>query len=237
MVARLKVGQSKNLLPLSDLKPLCWRCADTGFQPVKDAEGIDRMRLCLCRRRRMMRALKVPPVFGRPVLGRLRARRYRHPKQAAVIKLLQEAPASSYLIAGKNGSGKTHFSWALCRAALIRGNRVRAVLLSELIGQYQALAIEDGSEATNRPAVNPDDLKQGINYTIFLDEFDKVKTTEFATRKLFELLNAVRDFEHQLLVTSNREWSELREVWSKVDEVYGNSIMTRLQGCTLIEMF
>lgn len=82
-----------------------------------------------------------------------------------------------------------------------------------------------------------EDLKRGYSYTIFLDEFDKVNTTEFTSRKLFELLNAVRDFEHQLLITSNREWAELRSVWSRVDEMYGDSIMKRIEQCELIEMF
>ena len=61
--------------------------------------------------------------------------------------------------------------------------------------------------------------------------------TEFTSRMLFELLNAVRDFGHQLIVTSNKDWGQLRDHWSRIDEVYGNSIMVRLFGCVLIAMF
>ena len=34
-----------------------------------------------------------------------------------------------------------------------------------------------------------------------------------------------------------KDWACLIEHWSRIDEVYGNSIMTRLRDCALIEMF
>lgn len=93
-------------------------------------------------------------------------------------------------------------------------------------------------EKTNsRPMVLPEDLQSAVAQTLFLDEFEKASVTEFTSRMLFELLNAVRDFGHQVIVTSNKDWDQLREHWSRIDQVYGNSIMTRLRGCLLIEMF
>lgn len=207
----------------------CWRCRDTGWQVV--AGGVKE---CLCRRRAILRSsLRIPPVFGTPRLSRLKPRTENHPLQVKAIELIRRAPEGSYLFTGRNGSGKTHLCWALCRAALIRGQRVRAILLSELLSQYRAWEM-DGPD---RPAVLPDDLKLGHGYTLFLDEFEKVNTTEFASRKLFELLNCARDFQHQILVTSNKDWSRLRDVWSRADGVYGDSIMKRLEGCQLIELF
>lgn len=205
---------------------------------INETTGITRtgFRICLCQRLKLLRSsIKVPPAFGKPVLGRIKPRPGAHPKQAGIIELLRRNPTDSYLFTGRNGSGKTHLSWALCRAALIRGSRIRGVLLSELISEYRAIELEP--KGTLRPAIVPDDLRQGIPYTIFLDEFDKVKTTEFASRKLFELLNAARDFKHQLLITSNKEWDKLRRIWSSADDVYGNSIMTRVSQCNLVEMF
>lgn len=83
----------------------------------------------------------------------------------------------------------------------------------------------------------PEDLLSSVKRTIVLEEFEKASVTEFTSRMLFELLNAIRDYGHQVIITSNKDWDQLREYWSRIDEVYGNSIMTRLAGCTLIELF
>ena len=72
---------------------------------------------------------------------------------------------------------------------------------------------------------------------MFLDEFEKANVTDFTSRMLFELLNTLRDFGHQVIITSNKDWDQLRVHWSRIDEVYGNSIMMRLQHCDIIEMF
>lgn len=106
------------------------------------------------------------------------------------------------------------------------------MMLTELMSEYRAFELEQ-----IRPSITAGDLRSGHRYTIFLDEFDKANATEFASRKLFELLNAVRDYEHQLLVTSNKDWNQLRAIWSKADASYGDSIMKRLEQCQLIEMF
>jgi len=108
------------------------------------------------------------------------------------------------------------------------------LLLSELISQYRDWEVDDKAPM---PSVLPEHLKSSAKYTLFLDEFEKVNTTEFASRKLFELMNAARDFEHQVLIASNKEWSRVRDIWSKTDPVYGDSIMKRVEQCRLVEMF
>lgn len=189
---------------------------------------------CLCQRRNIVRAsLAVPPKFGNPKLNRLTAQPWAHESQAAVIEYLKAHPRESYLFCGRNGSGKTHFCWALLRAALCSRRRVRAALLSELIDQYR----EWEFSKEGRPTVLPAQLKSSEPYTVFLDEFDKANATEYASRKLFELLNAARDYEQQLLIATNKTWEELQQRWSKIDPVYGDSIMKRVEECRVIEMF
>lgn len=193
------------------------------------------VKTCLCQRRKAIRStLTPPPLFGKPKLSRLVGRCDKHPSQAIAVAQVKREPDASYVFCGRNGSGKTHISWALCRHALIQGRRIRAVLLEDLMGQWREWEID---ESAKRPVVVVDDLKLGPTYTIFLDEFEKVKPSEFASRRLFEFLNAVRDFKHQLLVTSNKEWGALQRHWSTVDPIYGSSIMTRLMECRLIELF
>ena len=203
---------------------------------------------CRCLQRQINRnALAVVPSdqFGRPKLSRLQPRADIHPAQIDVVRLVKSRPAASFLLCGMNGSGKSHIAWAIYRWAIANRRRAIGCSLNHLLRQYrdwELMSPDDRvtaqRERTNlRPLVLPDDLRSADKHTLLLDEFEKASVTEFTSRMLFELLNAVRDFGHQVIVTSNKDWDQLREHWSRIDEVYGNSIMTRLQGCTLIEMF
>jgi DNA replication protein DnaC len=140
---------------------------------------------------------------------------------------------------GSNGTGKTHIAWALYRHAVVSGRTSIGCLLSELIDSYKTWELANDEEKLKaRPLILPDDLKvNGKRYTLFLDEFEKARATEFTSETLFRLLNAIRDFGHQLIVTSNKNWEGLLDRWSKIDDVYGNSIMMRLKDCHLVEMF
>jgi DNA replication protein DnaC len=72
---------------------------------------------------------------------------------------------------------------------------------------------------------------------LFLDEFEKARPTEFASEMLFNLLDAARNFNHQLVITSNLDPEKLRAHWSRIDEIWGNSIMARLWDCHRVELF
>jgi DNA replication protein DnaC len=160
--------------------------------------------------------------------------------------LAKSRPDDSFLLCGRNGTGKTHLSWALYRRAVVSGRKAVGCLLSELLDSYKNFELLDQAgklkalrdSTKDRPVILPDDLKTDARrYTLFLDEFEKARPSEFASECLFRLLNAARDFNHQLIVTSNLDWDGMRDRWSKIDDVYGNSIMTRLQDCHLVELF
>jgi DNA replication protein DnaC len=150
------------------------------------------------------------------------------------------------VLCGRNGSGKTHIGWALYRHAVVSGRKAIGCLLAELIESYRNFELLDQAErlkamrdrTKDRPLILPDDLKTGEHrFTLFLDEFEKARPTEFASEYLFRLLNAARDFKHQVIITSNLDWDGMLERWSKISDVYGNAIMTRLEGYHLGEMF
>jgi DNA replication protein DnaC len=159
--------------------------------------------------------------------------------------LVKAHPDDSFLLCGRNGSGKTHIGWALYRHAVVSGRKAIGFLLAELIDDYKNFELLDQTERLkamrdrkDRPLILPDDLKTNERrYTLFLDEFEKARPSEFATECLFRLLNTARDFNHQLIITSNLDWEGMRDRWSRISDVYGNSIMTRLQDCHLVEMF
>jgi DNA replication protein DnaC len=169
-----------------------------------------------------------------------------HPAQTSAIALTKARPDDSFLLCGRNGTGKTHLSWALYRRAVVSGRKAVGLLLADLLDSYKKFELLDQAEKAramrdytpDRPPILPDDLKTDERrFTLFLDEFEKARPSEFACECLFRLLNAARDFNHQLIITSNLDWNGMRERWSKIDDVYGNSIMTRLQDCHLIELF
>jgi DNA replication protein DnaC len=155
-------------------------------------------------------------------------------------------PDDSFLLCGRNGTGKTHISWALYRHAVVSGRKAIGCLLADLLDAYKKFELLETAEkmramrdfTPSRPPILPEDLMtDDRRFTVFLDEFEKARPTEFASESLFRLLNAARDFNHQLIITSNLDWEGMRDRWSKIDDVYGNSIMTRLQDCHLIELF
>ena len=233
--------QSQESQPMN---PTCWRCSDRGWITVAEMGA----RRCLCLRRKIMRtALKiVPKQYGKPKLSRLTPRPDIHPMQRQAIGLAKSNPDDSFLLCGRNASGKTHIGWALYRHAVVSGRKAVGCLLSELIDSYKNFELMPQEEklramrdfTKDRPLILPDDLKSDTRRcTLFLDEFEKARPSEFASECLFRLLNAARDFNHQLIITSNLDWDGMRDRWSRIDEVYGNSIMTRLQGCHLIELF
>lgn len=185
--------------------------------------------------------LKIPPTFEGPDLMNLKPQAARHRRQAAVIRLLQGNPQGSYVLTGQNGSGKTHLGWALYRHAVESGRPASGLLLGDLLAQFREweLMTPEDRHRTGawRPDCLPADFQTAAPRFLMLDEFEKPLVSEFNTRMLFTLLNHVRDFQHQIVVTSNKRWAEVWQTWARIDPVYGNSIMERLKGYQLIEMF
>jgi DNA replication protein DnaC len=196
---------------------------------------------CACLRRRLARnQLKViPPAFGIPRLLRLKARTDLHPRQQAAIDAVRSRPNDSYLLLGKNGSGKTHIGWAMFRNALAQRRPAVACTVRDLLAEFRRVevGVPDG-ETMKSPRVTAEQLrKPGKPWFLLFDEFEKARPTEFASEQLFNVLDAVKSFNHQIVVTSNLTANDLRAHWSRIDEIWGNSIMTRLSECHQVEMF
>lgn len=99
------------------------------------------------------------------------------------------------------------------------------------------IGVPDG-ETLKSPRITAETLrKPGKCWFIFLDEFEKARPTEFAAEQLFNLLDAAKSFNHQIVATSNMRVEELRRHWGRIDPIWGNSIMTRLEFCNQVEFF
>lgn len=88
------------------------------------------------------------------------------------------------------------------------------------------------------PRVVSVDLKRAQKpWLLFFDEFEKARPSEFAAEQLFNVLDAAKSFNHQIVVTSNFTAKQMRDHWGRIDAIWGNSIMTRLEFCHQVEMF
>lgn len=222
---RLRDADTKELVREVSIK-------SAGSQVVAEA--------CLCERRKTARAqlAQIPPMFNKPKLSRLRPRVDLHYKQAAVIDFVKAHPGDSYLLLGRNGTGKSHLAWAMFRAAAAAKRSVVAYTVSDLHEAFRRmdLSMKDGDLWL--PRVTANDLRRpGKPWFLLLEEFEKARPSEFASEHLFKLLDAAKSFNHQIVVTSNMRAEQLRDHWARTDEVYGNSIMTRLESCHVVEMF
>lgn len=139
---------------------------------------------------------------------------------------------------GKNYTGKSHLAWALYRHAVYQGRSTVACLLWELLADFRRAEVPIDGELTQTPRVTSFMLKKARRpWFLLLQEFEKATPSEFASRMLFDLLDTARDYGHQIVITSNLKASALTAHWSRIDRVFGESIMTRLQGCIEINFF
>lgn len=208
---------------------------------VENAGQILASENCWCVRRRSAKAIlrQIPPAFNKPKLSRLQPRTDLHPKQPEVVEFVRWHPNDSFLLLGKNYVGKSHIAWALFRHAIAQRRSAVACTVRDLLSEFRRVevGVPDG-EIVKTPRVTAEHLrKPGKPWLLFLDEFEKARPSEFASEQLFNLLDAARSFNHQIVITSNMNVNDLRAHWSRIDEIWGNSIMTRLQDCHQVEMF
>ncbi len=230
---------------LRELKFDCVVCSDSDSGMVTVfVDGISKgARKCECRvRRSIERGLAlVPQEFGAPKLMELKPRQDLHPAQATAIAYMKEHPEESYLLCGDNGTGKTFLGYALYLHALFAGRRVVAMTVQELLSQYKRMEMHEAGPKGEafRAAVVVDDLRQNhTRFTLFLDEFEKARATEFTCEMLYALIDAAYAFGHQLIVTSNMNVNSLINRWGRIDEVYGRSIGRRLASmCSGVGFF
>lgn len=165
-----------------------------------------------------------------------------HPKQAEYVTLIKSKPLNKFVICGNFGTGKTHFFWALYRAAIDANRKCYAGTLRSLITEYQtAIEKSQNQEAYILP-VTADDFRQ--NHTpmsLFLDDIDKARPTEYVAEQLFDIVDAAYSFGHQTVVTTNLSIDGLVTHFGRADKDFGRfggAIVRRLlDGAEEIEMF
>ena len=118
--------------------------------------------------------------------------------------------AENCLIFGPSGTGKTHISIGLARAAIERGKRAKFFSATGLVQQLQQAKLQ---------LVLPAMLKRLDRYDLLvIDDLGYVKKSEAETSVLFELI-AHRYERKSLLITANQPFSQ----W---DTIFADDMMT-----------
>ncbi len=141
-------------------------------------------------------------------------------RQQRVIDILRLRPNAGYAFLGPSGWSKTTFMYALYRYAIETNiadimrtrkgeHRIDPVVfvdVADLINQIQSWRVPK-DEFTPQPVISAERINRlaamGIKAHIFLDEFEKVKKSEFRMRETYDLLNAAYKHESQLVIAGN----------------------------------
>lgn len=226
----------------------CEVCSDTGysFAPVEyRGRTITEARKCECVLRKIaeQKILKIPAEYRSSELATLQPRKDLHPKQAEYIGIMKANPHGKYILSGDFGTGKTHFFWALYREAIAANRKVWAGTLQSLISTYQqAIEASQRNETPHILPITADDLRQTETpYSLFLDDIDKARATEYTAEQLFALIDACYSYGHQTVVTTNLSIDRLIEYFGRADKDFGRfggAIVRRLlDNAHEIEMF
>lgn len=186
-----------------------------------------------------MALAKIPFEFRGVSLESLEPRSNRHRKQTEIIPKLQSEPEGNYFLCGRFGTGKTQFLWALYRRAVESGRNVIACSLNELLDEFKAfIQASQGKGDLVYPRLSADMLKKNQKYAIFLDDIDKARPTEYAAEQFSEIVNAIYEFQHQVVITTNLNVAELVQHFNRADPRYGGAIVRRLtHSATVYELF
>jgi hypothetical protein len=126
-----------------------------------------------------------------------------------------------------------HALWRNIKAGYTKGGPCWYIEANRLLEQEQAWATGDKREAERD--VTAEDIVRCVNRghrpTLFLEEIEKRKMTEFVADILFRMIDAIDKGKGQLIVTSNKDLDGLERFLTKDPELAstGEAILRRLK--------
>ncbi len=216
------IGNSNELPQTQTTSSECPDCFDSGFYIV-EGKGAKpcACRLAMAEERQLA---KIPERFRSLRLETMKPDPSLHLKQQVALEALRGDPESSWILAGDFRTGKSAFMWALYAAAVERRTHTVACTLTELLDEYKVTF----TDPEKKPRLTSVELRQGTRYSIFLDDIDKARPTEYTAEQFFDLVNTVYEHKHQLVVTTNLSTDELQKHFDRADLRFGGAIVRRL---------
>lgn len=178
----------------------------------------------------------MPLIYQGESVETLTAQPQIHPNQTKAVRLIKENPDQSFAFIGDFGKGKTHFFYTLFDHAARSGRRVFADTLMSLVAHYQSIIQRSmNGEQGIKPWITGAELRQAqLPVSLFLDDIDKAKPSEYVAQQLFDLVDSAINFRHQLVWTSNLTPDQLAEHFKRADPRYGGAIVRRLLTSTQV---
>jgi len=180
-----------------DSDRVCAICGGTGWIRADSDEFIG-FRRCACVKARIQaeRLAAIPELFRGATLESYRPGNKR---QERALALIHEDPSRSFYLTGAYGSGKTHLLYAQYRELVMAGKtRCHVRTTRELVEELRRAEFDDGFVSpVIASASRPDPCH------LFWDDIDKLKTTDFKTEVLFDLVDTLYRRKHGLTVTGN----------------------------------
>lgn len=218
--------------PQRESESYCGDCQSTGWAVIVGKGA----KICSCPIGGRIRSARIaaarelpvntpPRMFERFRIETMLPDPSRHEKQIELLAELKANPRASVVMYGVNsfGVGKSAIGWALFNSAIQAGRQAAGGKLSAFVRMMQSWEID-----SVEPVVRPSDLRLWDNGLLWLDEFGKVKPSEFATRQVFELIDTAYEEQCQIVVATNLSRAELKEFWDAQGTQYGEAIRRRL---------
>lgn len=220
---------------LPDGKPEfnCDDCSDTGWiESAETYRGRAGMVRCHCRTRKAReRALAVIPAQYQAFrLDTVKPDLKRHRRQGEELSKIQAKPSGSFILCGDFGTGKSLMFWLLYRHAVESGRNCYGGTLRGLIDAFQKCFNAPEGEVILPPITAEDFRQSHTPRSLFLDDIDKARPTEYVAEQFFELLDAAHGFGHQIVATTNLRVPDLVSHFERADSTgrFGGSIVRRL---------
>ena len=216
---------------------VCSRCFGTGTLLTETGA-----RICECRRTDHLRVARllerIPPRYKGVSLATLQPNPDLHTKQTEIVEYLRQHPDHSYYFCGANDTGKSHFLWALYENAARAGRRVVAGTFYDMVKSAKA-AFDSSTSAELRWSQlrywQADLDTTAERCLVCIDDIDKARPTEYVAELFFSYVDAIYNFKHQLVVTSQLDPQErvdgrdsLIEHFERADPRYAVGIVRRV---------
>lgn len=183
---------------------ICATCFGTGNEVMSDNRGTRPCPTCqparIAARQRILFE-RIPTRYQGVTLEGLTPRPDLHRDQAKVIEWMKRHPDGNYYFCGENDTGKTHFLWALYQHAVISNRNVIATTLHDWI-EANVSAFRDNNVIANTTFRLADIQQSKYPYSVFIDDADKKKVSEYVADMVFNFVDSIYRYKHQLVVTS-----------------------------------
>lgn len=185
-------------------EPVCELCNNTGTEvvPKKGARNCSACTRPSQERRRAELLAKIPKRYRGVRLDELKANGL-HKDQERIITFVKEHPFENYYFCGDNDTGKSHILWGLYANAVESGRNVIAGSLFDWIESCKSAFRGAPAERVVEQFARIKELRQSRDrFSIFIDDIDKARPTEYVAEIFFNLIDTIYNYEHQLVVTS-----------------------------------